>query len=182
MKDTKADILSFWFEEAKPQQWFQVNPDFDALVRERFARDFELGRGGIFDGWQDTPDGSLALCVLLDQFPRNLFRGAHEAFSTDAKALGVAMHAVDKHFDALMPPLRRRFLYLPFEHAEDMAMQDRSVVLFETMKGDDPLGYDYAVKHRDVIAKFGRFPHRNEALGRVSTPDELAYLVAGGGF
>lgn len=183
MKDSKNDILAFWFEEVKPQQWFQSNPAFDATIRERFMADFSLARTGIFDAWRDAgADGCLALCVLLDQFPRNMFRGTADMFVTDAMALDVARHAVTERFDILLPPIKRRFLYLPFEHSEVLADQDRSVALFDAIKKDDPLGYDYAVKHRDVIVKYGRFPHRNALLGRVSTPDEIAYLEAGGGF
>lgn len=183
MKDTKNEILTFWFDDVKPQQWFQSNPDFDAEVRKRFMADFSLACAGIFDGWMDEgAEGCLALCVLLDQFPRNIFRGTAKAFETDGRALAVARHAVDKHLDALLPVLRRRFLYLPFEHSEAMADQDKSVALFSSMKKDDPLGYEYAVRHRDVIAKFGRFPHRNAALGRASTPEELDYLAENGGF
>ncbi|NBX66052.1 MAG: DUF924 domain-containing protein [Proteobacteria bacterium] len=183
MKDSKNDILTFWFEETKPAQWFQSSSDFDAEIRRRFFTDFTLARSGIFDAWRDEgAEGCLALCVLLDQFPRNMFRGTAEAFATDTQALDVARHALGEHFDTLLPPLKRRFLYLPFEHSEQAADQDRCVALFETMKKEDPLGYEYALKHRDVIMKFGRFPHRNAALGRVSTPEEIAYLAEGGGF
>ncbi|MBU6235995.1 MAG: DUF924 family protein [Alphaproteobacteria bacterium] len=182
MRDSKNDILRFWFEEVKPQQWFQANPAFDADISKRFSGDYELAKSGVYDSWTDGAEGCLALCILLDQFPRSMFRGQARAFESDAKALQVALHALEKHFDKLVPPLRRRFLYLPFEHCEDMAMQERSVALFATMKKDDPLGYDYALRHRDVIARFGRFPHRNEILGRPSTADEAAYLVANGGF
>lgn len=180
MKDTKADILRFWFEESSPAQWFQKNPDFDAQIHDRFAGDYDLAAAGIFDGWQDTPEGCLALCILLDQFPRNLFRDSPRAFATDFKALGIAKFALEKRFDKLVPPVRRRFLYLPFEHAEDLSEQEKSVALFATMKKDDPLGYDYAVRHRDVIKTYRRFPHRNAVLGRVSTPEEEAYLAASG--
>lgn len=183
MRDTKAAILRFWFEESSPAQWFQKNPDFDQAIRTRFASDYELAAAGIFDGWQDTPEGCLALCLLLDQFPRNMFRDSPRAFATDFKALGFARHAVEKRFDQLMPPVRRRFLYLPFEHSEDMDDQNRSVAFFQSMQKDDPVGYEYAVRHRDVISRFGRFPHRNAVLNRASTPDEEAYLAApGAGF
>lgn len=183
MKDSKNEILHFWFEETAPQQWFQSSPAFDDMIRERFSGDFALARTGIFDGWMADADGCLALCILLDQFPRNMFRGTSDMFATDAKALGVACHALDKHFDGLVPPLRRRFLYLPFEHSENMADQVRSVALFGAMKAEDPLGYEYAVRHHDVIAQYGRFPHRNAVLGRVSTEREVSYLAQpGAGF
>jgi uncharacterized protein (DUF924 family) len=176
MRDSKTAILEFWFTETKPAQWFQKNPDFDDIIRARFTGDYDLASAGIYDGWMDSGDGALALTILLDQFPRNMFRDSPLAFGTDGKALAVATHALERHFDRLMPPERRRFLYLPFEHAETMEAQDRAVALFEAMKKDDPLGYDYAIRHRDVIARFGRFPHRNAVLGRASTPAELEYL------
>lgn len=183
MKDTKNDILHFWFVESTPAQWFQKNPSFDDLIRNRFAGDFDLASAGIFDGWMDGAEGCLALCILLDQFSRNMHRDSPLAFAADPKALLVAKHAVEKRFDLIIQPTRRRFLYLPFEHSEDLAEQERSVALFATIKKDDPMGYEYAVRHRDVIAKFGRFPHRNAILGRANTPEETAYLAEpGAGF
>lgn len=182
MRDSQAVILTFWFEEATPQQWFQSNPDFDALITDRFLKDYELAVTGLYDAWQDKAEAALALCILLDQFPRNMFRGTPRAFQSDSKALAVARHTVGKHLDKVLPVLRRRFLYLPFEHAEDLACQEESVRLFEAIRKDDPLGYDYALRHRDVIAKFGRFPHRNAILGRDTTPEEAAYLAEHGGF
>ncbi len=183
MRDSRAAILRFWFEETAPAQWFQKNDAFDDQIRTRFVGDYDLASAGIYDGWMDTGEGALALIIVLDQFPRNMFRGSPQAFATDAKALQVARHALDRRFDMLMPPVKRRFLYLPFEHAETLEDQDRSVALFAAMKKDDPLGHDYALRHRDVIARFGRFPHRNALLGRTSTPEEVAYLAEpGSGF
>jgi len=183
MRDTKRDILHFWFEETQPQQWFQKNPDFDALIRERFLVTYEMARDGLCDGWRDDAKGCLALCVLLDQFPRNMFRNRPEAFAADAKALLAAKHAISKGFDQILPVIERRFLYLPYEHSEDIADQHKAVALFEAMKDEDPLGYDYALRHLAVIEKFGRFPHRNAALGRDSTPGEEEYLAQpGAGF
>lgn len=183
MKDAKNAILNFWFVESTPAQWFQKNPTYDDLIRSRFEGDFDLATAGIFDGWTDGAEGCLALCILLDQFPRNMYRDSPLAFASDPKALLVAKHAVEKRFDQIIQPARRRFLYLPFEHSELMEDQDRSVALFETLKKDDPLGYDYAVRHRDVIVKFGRFPHRNAILGRENTLAEVSYLAEpGAGF
>lgn len=183
MKDTKYDILHFWFVETTPAQWFQKNPSFDDLIRTRFEGDFDLAREGIFDGWMNDAEGCLALCILLDQFSRNMYRDLPLAFAADPKALLVAKQAVEKRFDQITPAARRRFLYLPFEHSELMEDQDRSVALFATIKKDDPMGYEYAVKHRDVIARFGRFPHRNAILGRENTPAEVSYLAEpGAGF
>ena len=183
MRDTKQDILHFWFVETRPVQWFQINPDFDQLVRERFSMTCQMARDGVCDGWAVEADGALALCILLDQFPRNMFRGHADAFASDDKARRVAAQAIRSGFDQIMPPLRRRFLYLPFEHSEDPADQMRAVSLFASMKEDDPMGYEYALRHQDIIQRFGRFPHRNAILGRESSADEILYLnQPGAGF
>jgi uncharacterized protein (DUF924 family) len=177
MKDFQKDILSFWFDETQPKQWFQVNEDFDRTVTERFSEPYDMAVSGDFDTWKNSADGALAYCILLDQMPRNMFRGTPKAFTTDGKALVTAKYAISKGFDQVLPPIKRRFIYLPFEHSENINDQRKSVELFEKMKGDDPLGYDYAVRHRDVIDKFGRFPHRNKILGRPNTPEEEDYLA-----
>ena len=183
MRDSQADILAFWFEETQPQQWFQTNPDFDALIRDRFSGAYDKAKSGILDDWRKDADGCLALCILLDQFPRNMFRGTPQAFATDAKALVVAKYAISKGFDQVLPPVKRRFIYLPYEHSENLSDQRKCVELFEKMTKDDPLGYDYAVRHLKVIEAYGRFPHRNKILGRMSTPDEEEYLARpGAGF
>ncbi len=179
MRDSKTEILLFWFEETEPKQWFQKNEDFDAHIRGRFLNIYKMARDGLCDGWVADAEGCLALCILLDQFPRNMFRGLSEAFATDAKALLVAKHAVAKGFDQMLPALQRRFLYLPYEHSEDLNDQRKCVVLFERLKDTDPTGYDYAVRHLRVIEQFGRFPHRNIALGRESTAEEETYLASG---
>lgn len=176
MKNSRQDVLDFWFEETAPVQWFQVNPDFDGLIRTQFLSLYTLATRGLCDNWMHDADGALALIILFDQFPRNMFRGSAQSFATDDKAREVARYALDKGFDQIHPPLRRRFFYLPFEHSENMADQEKSVALFETMRDDDPLGYDYARRHRDTIARFGRFPYRNAVLGRANTPDEEKYL------
>ena len=177
MKDLQKDILDFWFEETQPAQWFQVNEDFDNVIRERFGDAYESAKSGQFDDWQNNADGALALCILLDQMPRNMFRGTPQAFVTDNKALIVSKFAISKGLDVVLPLPKRRFLYLPFEHSENMNDQRRSVELFEKNKDDDPLGYDYAVRHLNVIEKYGRFPHRNKILGRDNTPEEEEYLA-----
>jgi uncharacterized protein (DUF924 family) len=183
MKDTKAEVLHFWFSEVQPQQWFQKNDDFDRLIRERFKVTYDMARDGLCDAWQEEPQGCVALCVVLDQFPRNMFRDSAEAFATDDKALLVAKNTVARGFDLLVSPEKRRFLYLPYEHSESLSDQKKSVELFGTMKKDDPLAYDYAQRHYKVIEQYGRFPHRNVALGRDNTPEEDAYLAQpGAGF
>ena len=182
MKDTKQQILSFWFEETNPSQWFQKSDEFDREISDRFLTDHNLGREGVYDGWKDGAKGCLALCILLDQFPRNMFRGSPQAFQTDEKALLIAKHAIAKGYDELLTPTQKRFVYLPYEHSENLNDQKTCVKLFEKIKDDDPQGYDYAVRHLKVIEQFGRFPHRNKALGRESTEEEIEYLENGGGF
>lgn len=180
MKDFQKEIINFWFEETKPQQWFQVNETFDALVRERFSEPYEMAVAGQFEDWRNSADGALAYCILLDQMPRNMFRGTPKAFATDAKALVTAKYAISKGLDQVLPITKRRFVYLPFEHSEKINDLHRSVELFEKIKDEDPLGYDYAVRHLEVIEKYGRYPHRNKILGRENTPEEEDYLAQDG--
>lgn len=183
MRDTKAEVLHFWFNETQPQQWFQKNDDFDQAIRDRFMVTYEMARDGLCDAWQDDAAGCVALCVVLDQFPRNMFRGTAQAFATDAKALLVAKNTVARGFDLLVPSEKRRFIYLPYEHSESLNDQKKSIELFGKMKAEDPMGYDYALRHYEVIERYGRFPHRNAILNRSSTPEEEAYLAQpGAGF
>lgn len=183
MKDVTQDILDFWFEQTQPAQWFQVNPAFDEEIKIRFEDAYDKGSRGIFDDWKTDSDGCLALVLLLDQFPRNMYRGTAKAFATDGKALVIAKFALSKGFDQVLTPIKRRFLYLPFEHSENLNDQRKCVELFEKMIKDDPLGYDYALRHLKVIEKYGRFPHRNRILSRMNTPEEEEYLAqAGAGF
>jgi uncharacterized protein (DUF924 family) len=188
---TPADILGFWFTDGPDtfrEAWFKRDDAFDAAIRERFAVATVAARGGALDDWAAQPDSALALLILLDQFPRNLFRGSAEAFASDAHARAIARDVVLAHrFDLALARTERVFLYLPFEHSEAMADQDLSVALFEGLRDDARMArpdgtIDYAWRHRAVIARFGRFPHRNAALGRESTADEQAWLAAGGGF
>jgi uncharacterized protein (DUF924 family) len=170
------DVLAFWFDGdlgAKRKIWFEKDDSFDTACG-LFAEARDAAKRGGLDHWGDTPRGALALIVLLDQFSRNLHRGSPEAFAADGKARAAARRAIAHGFDLALPPAARSFVYLPFEHAEDSADQDESVRLFT------PLGKEharYAVSHRDVINRFGRFPQRNAALGRVSTAAEEAYLA-----
>lgn len=188
---TKAEILDFWFADGPNnarKAWFVKDPAFDAQIAQHFGPLVAPAREGTFDSWAVTPKGALALLILLDQFPRNLFRGSAEAFASDAHARAIARQIVlDAGFDLALTPVERVFLYLAFEHGEAMADQDLAVALFEGLRDIPamaaPAGMiDYAWRHRAVIARFGRFPHRNAALGRDSTPAELAWLSAGGGF
>jgi uncharacterized protein (DUF924 family) len=180
MKDTKEEILYFWFEETQPAQWFQKNDAFDQQILERFLVSYEMAEDGLCDGWNSDADGCLALCILLDQFPRNMFRGMPRSFKTDGKALLIAKHTVAKGFDQVLPPMQRRFVYLPYEHSESLSDQKKSLELFETMQSEDPMSYDYALRHYEVIERFGRFPHRNVILGRDNTPEEEEYLAQDG--
>ncbi|MGE0665448.1 MAG: DUF924 family protein [Sphingomonadales bacterium] len=186
---TVNDVLDFWFApESRPEPrhpggrdlpaWFTADPAFDEAIRRRFLDAYETAARGGLDRWAETPEGALALTVLLDQFPRNMFRGQARAFAADSRALSVAEQAVAKGFDAQVPKAWRKFFYLPFEHAEDSAAQARSVALFLAL-GEEQ-GLRYAVLHRDIIERFGRFPHRNAILGRRSTPEEQAWLDWGG--
>ncbi len=189
---TAQEILDFWFQgdrvAARPV-WFQKNDAFDAEIRARFAALLPAARAGGMDGWAATPQGALALCILLDQFPRNLFRGSAEAFAGDAHARAIARQAVLRdRLDLQLTTTERSFLYLPFEHSEAMADQDLSVALFEGLR-DDPArrapgaSIDYAWRHWLVIRRFGRFPHRNAVLGRANTAAEATYLAQpGAGF
>jgi uncharacterized protein (DUF924 family) len=183
--------LDFWFAEGPDtfrEAWFKKDEGFDAACREAFGALILPAREGALDGWAETPKGALALLLLLDQVPRNLFRGSAEAFASDEHARAIARRAVlERGFDLALTPTERVFLYLPFEHGEAMADQDLSVALFEGLR-DSPAhakpggAIDYAWRHRAVIRQFGRFPHRNAPLGRASTAAEEAWLAAGGGF
>ncbi len=183
MRDTKQEVISFWFEETMPQQWFQKSESFDTEIRERFLVTYEMAKKDLCADWTREADGILALCLVLDQFPRNMFRESPKAFETDAKILLIVKEALHKGYDALLNPVKRKFMYMPFMHSENLADQKKSASLFETMKNDDPLTYEYALKHMEVIEKFGRFPHRNAVLGRESTEGEMDYLkLPGAGF
>ena len=173
------ELLAFW-REAGMGNWFRGGEAFDAECRARWQDAHFAAARREFDGWMDAADGALALVLVLDQIPRNIFRGSGHAFATDPLALHCATRAIDAGFDARVEPALRFFFYLPFEHSEAMADQQRAVALFTALDDPDLLGY--AVAHRDVIAQFGRFPHRNAALGRTHTPAEQAWLDAGGGF
>lgn len=176
MKDGRQAIINFWFEETKPQQWFQVNPEFDEDIKNRFMDTYELAAKGLCDDWKTDAEGCLALCVLLDQLPRNMFRGQAKAFATDKQALLIAKHAIHRGFNQILIPLKRRFIYMPFMHSENLNDQKRSVELFETMQVADPMGYEHALRHQREIERFGRFPYRNKALGREHTAEEAEYL------
>lgn len=172
-----ADITQFW-REAWPNKWFVANEAFDREIRTRFLTTHEAAARGELAAWQESPEGTLALLILLDQFPRNMFRGAAGAFATDALARGIAEKALMQGFDRLVGAVMRLFFYLPFMHSEALADQDRCLQLFGTLGDAEQL--KYAVIHRDIIRRFGRFPHRNDVLGRATTPTEQRFLDEGG--
>lgn len=177
---TAQDVLDFWFSPDMEPHWFAKSDAIDARIRDQFAATYEAAHRRELDHWAETPDGALALIVVLDQFPRNIFRGTGRAFESNDIALDHARAAVDAGFDQNLDTRQRAFLYLPFEHSEDLPDQTRSVELFEAL--GDPGYLDYAVQHRDIIQKFGRFPHRNAALDRQNTPDEDEFLKTHKGF
>jgi uncharacterized protein (DUF924 family) len=172
------EVVSFW-NEAGEDQWFKSDPAFDDAVRARFLETYEAGVAGKLSDWERSADGALALTLLLDQFPRNMFRGTSRAFATDRRALDIVKRAIDAGFDRQVPEELHTFFYMPFMHSEELAEQERSVALMNQEGKQENV--KYAEIHRDAIKRFGRFPHRNEILGRASTPEEIAYL-AGGGF
>ena len=177
---TPDEVLHFWFAgdpATHRKLWFQRNADFDVSC-SRFAEALRDAKAGTLDNWTETPRGTLALIILLDQFSRNLHRDSPEAFAADAKARDIARSAVAKGIDQALGEVERMFIYLPFEHSEDLRDQDEAVRLFATLHAVlGEASIRYTERHREVILRFGRFPHRNAALGRVNTPDELAYLA-----
>jgi len=198
---TPDTVLDYWFGTARErpatlqeqqQLWFGRETDTaadvdrrDTDLRARFGETVALAASGGLDDWSATPAGRLALVLLLDQLPRNIYRGTARAFATDAAARALTVDGLDQGLDRAMQPLERVFFYLPLEHAESLADQDRCVALFTALEADAPAGLEetfagftrYAHWHRDIVARFGRFPHRNRALGRPDTPAEAAYLA-----
>lgn len=183
-KDPRAaEVLAFWFGSGgRDKRWFEKNPAFDREIGTRFLALHGRAASGLLAHWQRNPADCLALIVLLDQFSRNIYRGTARAFATDAQALGAARHAIANGFDRSMQPVKRMFVYLPFEHAESLEEQVKACELTKPLVEFPETGdaYRYAVLHRDVIKRFGRFPHRNAPLGRVSTPEEAKFLQGPG--
>ena len=169
----RAALLDLWFAPEVQPQWFQPTIELDERLRSEFATAVERAGRGELDGLLASPEGSLALCLLLDQLPRNIWRGTPRAFAFDARARAVADQALAAGHDLAVRPDGRVFFYLPFEHSEDLADQERSVALFQPLGG---VYLDYAIRHREVIVRFGRFPHRNRILSRPSTAEEEAFL------
>ena len=180
------EVLDFWFgREGEPgygefrEAWFRKDPEFDRTVRDRFESLYEAAAAGELDDWREEARSCLALVILLDQFPRNTFRGDPRSYATDRMAQETAEYAVDRAIDRELPAFQRMFLYMPFMHSEDLERQRRSVELFRALGGEDD-ATGYAVRHMEIVERFGRFPHRNEVLGRQTTPEEAAFLAQPG--
>ena len=170
-------VLTFW-RAAGPDKWFKKDTAFDDDIRARFMETYEAAAAGKLSGWEQTAEGALALTIVLDQFPRNMFRGDARTYAADPQARMVAERAVERGFDQVVPLSDRQFFYLPFEHSEAMADQERSCALVAATGDADLL--KWAQLHADIIRRFGRFPHRNAMLGRATTAEEQAFLDGGG--
>lgn len=187
-----TDVIDFWFgapdapARGRPRvQWFRKDERFDQAIRERFLPCHQAALAGRLEAWEATPYAALALAIVLDQFPRNMFRGEARAFATDDLALAVARRLVDRGFDRVYLSVERPFAYLPFEHSEELAVQRRSLALFGSLAHcpESAASVDYARRHHEIIARFGRFPHRNAIFGRDSTAEEVEFLKQpGSGF
>ncbi len=170
------EILTFWFRDLTPEQWWR-SKELDDVIRERFLDVYEELAQEVPTSWLDTPQGALAAILVLDQFPRNIFRNTKMSFATDPIALDLSRKAIGKEFDKTLNTNEKTFLYMPFQHSENASDQEQSVLLFKSL--GDKNSYDFAMQHKEIIDRFGRFPHRNEALGRVSTEEEIAFLAEG---
>ncbi len=171
------DVIDFWFA-AGADKWFKKDAAFDDDIRTRFLAAHEAAARGELDAWEGSREGALALLILLDQFSRNLHRGSAQAFATDAKARGIASRSIARGDDAATPMPLRQFFYLPFMHSEDIADQERSLALYRALGDVDLL--KFAQDHADIVRRFGRFPHRNAVMARVTTAEEQAFLDGGG--
>lgn len=167
-------ILAFWFEENGPEQWWSSDPQFDTEIRSRFGALHDRTVEGELHGWRDTPEGRLAEIVVLDQFSRNLYRDDPRAFAADGMALVLAQEAVRIGADQAVPPVQRQFVYMPYQHSESPRIHEAAVRLFESL--EDPESLDFEHRHKAIIDRFGRYPHRNSVLGRSSTEEEIAFL------
>lgn len=179
---TAQSIIRFWVDDTGPEGWYNGTEELDNAIRDRFLPSWEAARTGALDHWQDTAEGALGFLILTDQFPRNMFRGDARSFATDAAALSCAERAIDNGLDLQIDLPTRQFFYMPFMHSEEMAMQDRCIELMQD-RMSDPRGEGdtlHARVHREIIHRFGRFPYRNQALGRVSSAEEGEFIRDGG--
>ncbi|MEP0072969.1 MAG: DUF924 family protein [Marinomonas sp.] len=168
------DIIDFWFTELEPKHWWQKDIEFDAMIQSRFGSQYKQAKAGELFGWRETALGSLAEIIVLDQFSRNIYRDKPESFACDALALALAQFAISKGFDTDLPTVERSFLYMPFMHSESKLIHIEAVKLFESLGNAHNLEFEH--KHKAIIDRFGRYPHRNAILGRVSTPEEIEFL------
>jgi uncharacterized protein (DUF924 family) len=179
MESEYRPVIDFWFRELTPKQWFtDGGPELDERVRARFGALVAAARRGALDHWATSPRGRLALILVLDQFPRHLFRGTADAFASDARAQALTREGIDAGMDEELTLAERQFFYLPLMHAEDREVQALSVERFTALRDAAQAALGFAVDHRDVVARFGRFPHRNAALGRASSAEEQAFLAS----
>lgn len=178
MTTTPDEVLRFWFDELKPAQWFRQDPHLDAEITRRFGACLAAAWRGELWRWRETSAGRLGEVIVLDQFARNIHRGTPAAFAGDPLALVLAQEAVARGADASLPPAKRAFLYMPFMHSESAAIHEEALRLFAQPGLEESLRFEHG--HRDIILRFGRYPHRNAILGRVSTPAELAFLAQPG--
>ena len=200
MRSWFVPVLQFWFGDVDSlgrsdvmhsRRWFMKDEAFDRELADRFGDTYADVRGGLREAWLDDPRGRVAYVIVLDQFARNMFRATARAFEGDRQALAAAVEGVARHDDVALTVSERSFLYMPYMHSEDIGMQERSVALFTELAADAPselrgsmvAAVQYAEKHHEIIARYGRFPHRNTVLGRQSTPEEIAFIAQpGSGF
>ncbi|MCD8512849.1 MAG: DUF924 domain-containing protein [Nitrincola sp.] len=170
----QSHVLDFWFKELEPRQWWEKNHQLDLMIQTRFGSLHQQAKAGELFEWRETPAGSLAEVIVLDQFSRNIFRDTPESFASDPLALALAQFAISKGFDLELPPTERSFLYLPFMHSESKVIHQQAIKLYEALGNANSL--EFECKHKVIIDRFGRYPHRNHILGRVSTDEEIAFL------
>lgn len=174
MNEKYEEVIDFWFEELTPKQWFDSSEELDAKIFERFGVVHNAAIKGELDFWRKNPEGSLAEIIVLDQFSRNIYRGKPAAFANDLGALILAQEAIRKGFHTKVETFKRVFFYMPFMHSESLLVHKKAVRLFNEPGMED--SFDYEIKHKEIIERFGRYPHRNETLGRISTAEELEFL------
>lgn len=171
------DVLAFWFDTLEPAQWYKKSDELDARIRERFETTYHAIVAGEKAAWRDTPEGRLAEVIVLDQFSRNMFRDSPQAFAADPLALALSQEAIRAGADEALGDDRRAFLYMPFMHSESPLIHEQAMVLFADLPN-----LEYEIKHKVIIDRFGRYPHRNDVLGRRSTPEEIEWLKTNKGF
>jgi uncharacterized protein (DUF924 family) len=178
---TSSDVTTYWLKTLTPRDWYIASDAVDTVIIERFQSTWVIARDGGLQDWLETPQGVLSYLILCDQFPRNMFRGHGDSFATDGLSRAATALALDRGWDLQVPEPERQFIYMPLMHSEDLADHDRAIELFATrMPQTGASNHDHGLAHRNIIAEFGRFPYRNEALGRTTTAAEQAFLDAGG--